>query len=232
MNEQVLVSVKGSKYKIIRPKGEYSYIQFLESGYICRAKNNLIKTGLVYDPTEFIREKSEWEECKLCFVNNKGQKFEAFSRKGKKIRVVFEETNYMAEVYIENARLGKVSDPTSASLYGVGIIGMPNRSLSYINQAKQLWNNMIKRCYCEKDVRGYFGKAFVDERWKTFENFLADISKLDGFDGWLSGSETGIKYNLDKDFYKDNNNTYSRYACCFLPESFNKSLGKKGKTSK
>lgn len=225
-------SVNGSEFEVVRLKGNCSYIRFNKTGYVCRAKNNLIKKGLVFDPTVYIESANQWRDYTEEFTTNFGDKFVAYKRNGSKVKIIFPDNKYSTIVNINNARQGKVSNPYAVNTYGVGKLGVFDRKILYWEQARQLWRNMIKRCYCELDERGYYQKAFVDERWHTFENFLVDISKLDGFKGWLDGYTSGLKWNLDKDFIFPGNDTYSRHLCCFLPESFNKSLGKKGKTEK
>lgn len=227
---KVLKSVNNQEFIVLKAKGADSVIRFVETGYECRAKNHLIKSGRVYDPTSFIREAEAWKDVHIEFTNNDGEMFYAFKKKGNKIRVVFPKTNYVAEVYLANAQAGKVKDPYSISVFAHGYIGNIDKSIPYWKQAKQLWQNMMKRCYCEADKRGYYGKAYVDDRWKMFENFLNDIKNLDGFHAWLNAEDNGIKFNLDKDFIKPDNKIYSRDFCCFLPENFNKALGKKNKT--
>lgn len=230
MQGDIKKSLSGSDYKVVGSKGTDVWIEFIESGYKCRTKRHLASSGNVYDPTDKLKKQSEWEDVNEVFTNNSGQKFTAFKKKGRKLLVEFTESGYVAEVFKENAVAGKVKDPYSISCYGVGYLGVIDTKIPYHKQAKQLWQNMLKRCYSEKDTRGYHGKAFVDSRWYSFENFLSDIKNLEGFDGWLEGSNGGhMKFNLDKDFYKKGNITYSRHFCCFLPESFNKALGKKGK---
>lgn len=230
MNSIIKKSVKNEDFEILASKGECFAIRFVATGYECRARKSLVNQGKVFDPTSLVNEKNSWTNHVEEFKTNSGQTFFSFLKKGKKVRVFFPETGYSAEVNIDNARVGKVKDPLSISVYGVGYLGVFDKSLPYWKQAQQLWQNMLKRCYSTKDERGYLGRAKVDERWFSFENFLNDLPKLDGFDGWLSGQESGLKYNLDKDFYRKDNDTYSRHMCCFLPDSFNKALGKLGKT--
>lgn len=225
-------SLFGTEYVVLGSKGVDTWIQFVESGYKCRTKKHLAASGNVYDPTEKLKDYAAWEEVDIDFKSNEGLPFKAFRKKGDKLKVIFE-SGYVAEVNLQNARMGKVKDPYTASVYNYGYLGKFNKSLAHWKQAKQLWQNMLKRCYCEEDARGYFGRAFVDPRWHSFENFLNDISELEGFSGWLQGQISGcMKFNLDKDFIKRDNNIYCRELCCFLPESLNKALGKKGTTSK
>lgn len=223
---EIKKSVLGDEFVVLRRKGETSYIQFISTGYVCRARNKLIAEGKVFDSTKFLEEAKEWKSVDEEFTANAGWIGKIVARRGNKVRIVTP-TGFSCIAYDANVRAGKVTDPYLPSYLGIAYQGLPDKNLPYYKQAKQLWSNMIKRCYNEGDDRGYFGKCFVDDRWKCFENFLVDISKLDGFEGWLNGAETGIYYNLDKDFIIKGNNTYSRHACCFLPQSFNKSLGKK-----
>lgn len=170
-----------------------------------------------------------WTKCNKVMESNSGLMFTAFMESPRKYKILFHNTGHTAEVYKANADKGKVSDPYEVTLYGVGRNGSYDKTKPYWKQARLLWTNMIKRCYDIKH-KSYYGKVFVDERWKTFENFLEDISELDNFDKWLSGQNKGAdKYQLDKDFILEGNNVYSKNLCMFLKESENKSMGKKGK---
>jgi hypothetical protein len=224
----------GKLFTVLKVKGENDIqIKFNDSGYECRVRKHILLSGDVRDNTDIEDERKSWVPYVKEFTNNSGQNFKSFSRKGKKIKIIFPTTGYSTEVYIDNASAGKVKDPYEISVYGHGYIGLPDKTLSYWKPAFQLWQNMMKRCYSEKDERGYYGECFVDERWKCFENFLNDIKYLEGFTDWLRGnSESYYKSNLDKDFYFEGNRIYSRHYCRFLPQSYNKSLGKKDKTLK
>lgn len=207
-------------------------VRFLETGneYWFLAYN--VVNGKIRDAKR-AKAKREWDSFEEHFTNNRGQEFSAYKKLGKNIRVVFKDTGTSMVVNIDNARAGKVSDPYFVSVYGVGYLGEFDKSVEYWRQAKQLWQNMMKRCYSDKDLRGYLGKCFVSKRWLSFENFLEDIKSLDGFSMWLSGQDGfSTKYNLDKDTIKAGNNIYSKDLCRFITEFENKSLGKLGKTRK
>ena len=68
--------------------------------------------------------------------------------------VKFLSTGTVKDVYHENAVKHKVRDDYAISVYGVGFLGFRDKQCGFYNQGKQLWLNMMKRCYCEKDDRG------------------------------------------------------------------------------
>jgi len=144
---------------------------------------------------------------------------------GKRCVVQFLQTGYTTDVYIDNATAGKVKDPYYPSSYGVGYLGEFKKN-SYWKQCYQLWRNMMKRCYSEKDLKGYYGKGVsVCTRWLCFANFLEDLPKLENFEKWLKGHTNGDRYNLDKDLKVEGNKVYCPELCSFVTEYENKSAG-------
>lgn len=160
------------------------------------------------------------------YETNSGQRFIILSISGKSCTIQFVATGSVRTANIDNVRAGKVKDLYAITRYGAGYLGDYDKSLSYWREAKQLWGNILKRCYCEADKKGYFGKGItVDARWLCFANFLKDISKLENFDKWLEGKTCGCKYNLDKDLKVEGCRVYSKETCWFIPESINKAAG-------
>ncbi len=164
------------------------------------------------------------------YVSNSGLEFIILSRDGKNCVVQFVGTGYTRTANIDNARAGKVRDLYNVSVYGYGYYGEFEK-VPYWKQAKQLWQNMLKRCYCEKDTRGYFKWGTrVDNKWLCFSNFLSDLPSLENFEKWLLGQREGKeKFNLDKDMKLPGNNVYCREACSFVEDSINKSAGARSK---
>lgn len=161
------------------------------------------------------------------FKSNSTGEFILLKRDGNDCIVQFIKTGTVKKVHISNVLAGKVKDQYYPTAHGVGYIGDFTKN-AYWKQAKQLWQNMIKRCYCEKDLKGYFGRVTVCERWLCFANFLQDLPKLDNFENWLKGQNgNAVKYNLDKDFILKDNNVYAPELCSFVTEYENKSAGAK-----
>lgn len=200
-------------------------VRFLDTGYETQAHTANIKAGKVLDPIAKKQRLDAWKEHNEDFTNNVGHKLTAFAKRGNKFKVRFHNTNYETEAYIENVRKGKIIDPYEISVLGCGYPGEFER-VPYWRQAKQLWCNVMKRCYNPKDYMGYYGEAFVDDRWKCFANFLEDLPQLENFELWLNGKKEGeVKYNLDKDLKCPGNKTYSKETCSFVTEYENKSAG-------
>lgn len=169
------------------------------------------------------------------FTNNAGQELVILSTqtvtrkcgKGtyKKAVVKFLETGTTKEAYFENIAVGKVRDEYAVSCYGVGYLGDRDKTIPYYKQASQLWRNMLKRCYSEKDEKGYKGAVVVSPRWLCLENFVNDLPKLKNFDRWLKGGKCSkTRFQLDKDMLGDGT-VYSPHVCLFISEHENKSLG-------
>lgn len=161
----------------------------------------------------------------MTYVSNGGSEFIILQQTGKDCVVQFTETGYVRRANIDNIRAGKVKDYYQRSVYGVGYLGEFAR-LSHWKRAKELWKNMIKRCYYEKDELGYFHKGTtVDPHWHCFANFVVDVVNLSNFDLWNQGSG----YQLDKDLRVPGCNVYSPETCSFVTEFENKQAGKKDK---
>lgn len=161
------------------------------------------------------------------FLSKGSGKLTILRKQGKQCIIRFEDTGYIRSANYDNVVAGKIKDYYAKSVYGVGFLGEFTKT-PYWKQAKQLWKNMIKRCYYENDSRGYYGKVFVSPDWHCFATFLNDLPKIQNFDKWLLGQTSSTeKYNLDKDSLVDGCNVYSKHTCVFLEESENKSLGAK-----
>lgn len=94
----------------------------------------------------------------------------------------------------------------------------------YRKRAYRLWSNIKTRCYNKKHIsyRSYGAKGVtVCERWlNSFENFLEDIQKIDGFNykKFCNG-----ELQMDKDLKQKNinNKIYSLSTCTFLTQEEN-----------
>ena len=206
------------------PDSRKLHIKFVETGHETFAEAGNVLAGKVNDPIAKKAKLDAWQDHHEEFENNSGEKLVAYAKRGPKFKVKFVDTGYEAEAYIENVKAGKIRDPYVKSFMGVGYTGEFTK-VSYWKPARQLWSNMMKRCYNPKDYMGYYGEAFVDECWLCFANFLEDLPHLENFDKWLIGKDGGPPYNLDKDLKLPGNKVYSKDACAFVTEYENKSAG-------
>lgn len=91
-------------------------------------------------------------------------------------------------------------------------------------KAKSRHSSMMGRCYREHSSGyKYYGAKGVTvcERWHSFENFYADLDKLEGWDEekFISG-----EISLDKDYKVRGNKEYSPESCCFVSKEINNKL--------
>ena len=124
---------------------------------------------------------------------------------------------------------GSFSNRPNQRVYGVGYNskpreGYPAKTGRKINKEYDHWRRMLCRSYDAKWLElhpSYIGTR-VDEDWHDFQSFAE----------WYNCNEykVGCK-DLDKDLLCLGNNTYSSEACCFLPDSVNKAIIVRGKTS-
>lgn len=158
------------------------------------------------------------------FINNQGLELTAVQVKGKTYAVTFSASGSSRLANLDNIRAGKVKDLYHPSRYGVGYDGDADKTTPYYSRAKDLWSNMLRRCYTSY-ARCYNGRVIVSPRWHCFANFLYDLPGLQGFQGWLSGSG----FELDKDLLIEGNSVYCREHCQFVPTAVNRAAGKGGK---
>lgn len=164
----------------------------------------------------------------FCIVNNQGLRATVHFIESKKWYVHFHDSGSTRIDRKENILLGKTRDLYHPSRYGVGYDGDIVR-VHYWRRAKELWSNMLKRCYSDAtSARNstYLGKVTVSARWLCFANFLSDLPTLDNFDKWLSRDG---KWELDKDTIIPGNTVYSVERCMFLDKFTNAAAWCRGK---
>ncbi len=173
------------------------------------------------------------ELCDKHFQNSLGYdykvigKYEAGVKKPKEVKatllVQFSESGYCVRKTIQEIKSGRVSDPYSPTLKGVGRLGDTSRKSwnEHDNRLYRLWANMITRCYDKNhpNYASYGAKGVsVSPRWHYFSEFKKDVYCLSGYQSWVGDST----YHLDKDYLSGK--VYSRNTCIFLEESVNQRI--------
>ena len=165
-----------------------------------------------------------YKDCvgKVCKSKSSGD-FKIVKYNGSKdVDIQFLKTGYETTVQLGNIKSGKVKDPYSPSVYGVGILG--TKYLSAVNGALtkeyELWTSMLSRCYNDtyKKRQPTYEGCEASENFKSYEHFYEWCHKQVGFnnEGW----------QLDKDLLVKGNKFYSEYSCVFLPQEINQVLTK------
>ena len=84
-------------------------------------------------------------------------------------------TSYETSVQLTNIRNGKVKDPHSPSVCGVGILGTkyPSSVNGVITKEYDLWKDMLRRCYSDSLKEKYptYIDCEVSDKFKSYEYF-------------------------------------------------------------
>ena len=166
-----------------------------------------------------------YKDCvgKVCKSLNSGDFKILKYNDSKSVEIQFLKTEYETSVTFGNIRNGKVKDPYSPSVFGVGILGTKYSSKVDGIKTKEyvLWGSMLERCYSGnfKKKRTTYEGCEVSENFKYYEYFYEWCHKQIGFDA--------KGFDLDKDLLIKGNKIYSEYACVFIPTEINSLLIKR-----
>ncbi|MCY7451806.1 hypothetical protein MCZ47_16320 [Bacillus altitudinis] len=163
------------------------------------------------------------------FRNNADQSYRVVRFAGRKkngtslFRIRFIETGYERDVEKVEIKRGNIKDRYQRSVFGIGYLG--DTKMVGHKREYSVWSSMLARCY-DKSSSGYpnYGGAGVSvcERWHSFELFLKDIVRIEGFDKDLFSK--GL-LELDKDIKQfdlsKNKRVYSADTCCFVSREIN-----------
>ena len=139
------------------------------------------------------------------------------------VEIQFTNTGFETVARLNNIRNGKVKDPYSPSVFGVGVTGTkyPITVDDVITKEYDLWHSMLTRCYSDvyKKKRPTYEGCKVSNNFKSYEYFYEWCHKQVGFgnQGW----------HLDKDLLVKGNNVYSEDSCVFIPVEINLVLTKR-----
>lgn len=98
---------------------------------------------------------------------------------------------------------------------GVGYMGIGD--FNYLHPSYQYWVGMISRCYSKSNKAVAYSDVIVCDEWHNFQNFAQ----------WFESNYYEVpnsKMQLDKDFIKKGNKTYSKENCVFVPSEINNLL--------
>ena len=138
----------------------------------------------------------------------------------KNVEIQFLKTGYRKVAEMKEVRNGKVKDPYSPSVCGVGILGTkyPSTVNGVITKEYDLWQNMLRRCYSDSSKKKHptYEGCGVSDNFKSFEYFYEWCQKQIGF---------GVaSFELDKDLLAKGNKIYSEDSCIFIPKEVNSLL--------
>ena len=139
------------------------------------------------------------------------------------VEIQFLNTGYEVVVRLDHIKSGKVKDPHSPSVCGVGISGTKYPFMIDGIKTKEygLWKDMLTRCYSDayKKRQPTYEGCKVSENFKSYEYFYEWCNSKVGFD--VKG------FDLDKDLLIKGNKVYSENTCIFIPREINTLLVKR-----
>ena len=138
------------------------------------------------------------------------------------VEIQFVNTGFETTAQLGSIRNGKIKDPYSPSVHGVGIIGTRYPVSESCRNTKEytLWCSMLRRCYSGsfKKQRPTYEGCEVSDNFKSYEYFYEWCHKQIGFN--VKG------FDLDKDLLVKGNKVYGENVCIFIPSEINSVLVK------
>ena len=166
-----------------------------------------------------------YKDCvgKVCKSKSSGDFKVLKYNNNRNVEIQFLKTGYETSVELGNIKNGKVKDPYSPSVFGVGITGTKYQpTINGVNTKEyMLWCSMLERCYSDtyqKKKPTYEG-CKVSDNFKSYEYFYEWCNSKVGFD--VKG------FDLDKDLLIKGNKVYSENTCIFIPREINTLLVKR-----
>ena len=165
-----------------------------------------------------------YKDCvgKICKSKSSGD-FKILKYNGSKDVVIqFLKTGFETIVQLGNIKSGKVKDPYTPSVYGVGVSGTKYliSEGGVLTKEYTLWVGMLQRCYSDtsKKKNPTYIDCEVSDKFKSYEYFYEWCNEQISFgvDG----------FELDKDLLVKGNKVYSEDSCIFIPKDINLLLTK------
>ncbi len=165
-----------------------------------------------------------YKDCvgKICKSKSSGD-FKILKYNGSKDVVIqFLKTGFETIVQLGNIKSGKVKDPYTPSVCGVGVSGTKYliSEGGVLTKEYTLWVGMLQRCYSDtsKKKNPTYIDCEVSDKFKSYEYFY----------GWCNEQISfGVDgFELDKDLLVKGNKVYSEDSCIFIPKDINLLLTK------
>lgn len=131
------------------------------------------------------------------------------------VSVRFVEDGTIVTTSANHIRNGRVKNPSSPSVCGVGFIGVGRHSAKRGCKSYERWLGMMRRCYAKDSNKNFktYEEVSVCSEWHNFQNFAE----------WHEENypKDGKAYDLDKDELSVGEKIYSPATCQFIPHERN-----------
>ena len=166
----------------------------------------------------------DYKDCvgKVCKSKSSGDFKIVKYNDARNVEIQFVNTGFETSAQLGDIRSGKVKDPYTPSVFGVGVAGTkyPNSVNGRKTKEYVLWCHMFERCYSDAYKKKYptYEVCKVSDNFKSYEYFYEWCHKQVGFNK---------EWHLDKDLLIKGNKVYSESTCVFLPVEINSLLTKR-----
>ena len=161
---------------------------------------------------------------KVCKNLNSGDFKVLKYNNAKDVEIQFLKTDYETSAQLGDIRNGRIRDPYSPSVFGVGVVGTKYPTMINGVETKEyaLWKSMLQRCYSDvfKKKRQTYIDCKCSENFNSYEYFYEWCHNQIGFNN--EGFEK--PFHLDKDLLIKGNKVYSEDSCVFIPSEINSLL--------
>ena len=145
----------------------------------------------------------------------------------KNVDIQFLKTGFETTAQLGDIKIGRIRDPYSPSVFGVGVVGTKYPTMINGVETKEyvLWKSMLQRCYSDffKKKNPTYEGCEVSDNFKSYEYFYEWCNRQIGF----GNDGNGNPFQLDKDLLAKGNKVYSENTCVFIPSEINSLLIKR-----
>ena len=215
---------KGEEFEVVEKVGKKLKVKFLDGDLIKETLTSTVRGGYLKNPNSPNRKYIVGT-----IYENKtyGDKYMIIDvLENPFIRVKFLD-DYGYETIAQSTHVirGDVSNPYSKSSYGVGFLGVYDKSYKHCDIAMKTWSQMMVRGYSKAYLKNQptYGNVSVCSEWHCFSVFL------DWFKGnYIEG------FHLDKDLLQVGSEykIYSPNTCLFLDRKMNNFIVIRGNNNK
>ena len=148
-------------------------------------------------------------------ISSRGEKITIIESFGSfNLTIKFEDGTIVEKIKYHTILSGEVKNKNYPATLGIGFTGYGKYDSVKYKFARQKWDDMLNRCYGDRESNPSYEGCTVHKDWHNFQNFAA----------WFESNyplDCREKLVLDKDILVPGNKIYSEKTCCLIPQLIN-----------